>query len=104
MPARARWYDLTFETLSPLHTSLGPEELLIPDQECDLAGPDRTVVLDREAVIAALLGREEETPAAPPEPPQIPRRRTYREALADRDHPDYETIRDAFLMGRRLGL
>ncbi len=75
-PPLRRWYDLTLEVLSPLHTSLGPEWLLIPDEECDRVAPDRTAVIDREALIATLQDR-------PPAPPLAPQRRTYRDLLRD---------------------
>lgn len=76
-----RRYRLEFETLTPLHTSLGPETPLIPDLECDVEGAT-TYVLDRPRLIA-------EFQAHPPGPPAPPRRGTYRDILTNPDHPTH---------------
>lgn len=90
-PPRQRWYELTIDTLSPIHTSLGPAALLIPDEECDVEG-GRTIVLDREALIADFQAR-------PPAPPSAPKRLTYRDILRDRGHPNYAMTRQLYEAG-----
>jgi hypothetical protein len=98
-----RWYELTFETLTPLHISLGPEELLIPDEECDTDG-DRTYVLDRPALIGLFQERPPALAAAAPAPPAAGRPRTYRDVLLNRNHPDYDRILREYRLSSKLGL
>lgn len=97
-----RWYELTFETLTPLHISLGPEELLIPDEECDADG-DRTYVLDRQALIGLFLERPPAL-AAGRRPPAAGRPRTYRDVLRDKNHPDYDRVLREYHVASRLGM
>jgi hypothetical protein len=79
MPHLRRTYKLSFEVLTPLHISLGPEGVLIPDQECDVDGA-ATYVIDRSALIA-------EFQEHPPEPAPPPKRKTYLDVLRNPDDP-----------------